>query len=162
MPIYAGSSRAVRAYSGSTPVRRIYLNNSIVYQLFAPLGMNKSGTQAGTGTTPTALTGWTADAGTTISNNEIVVPPGISAVAVTATVTIAWSGGNRPKVQAILRHNGNSVAQSAYGATNPAVVSAPLTINAGDTLGVYWVGEGSLFNRPTAQAAGTSLKVVAR
>lgn len=162
MPIYAGTARAVRAYSGSTPVRRIYLNNSIVYQPFTPLGMNKSGSQAGTGTTPTALTGWTADAGTTISNNEIVVPAGISSAAVTATVTIAWSGGNNPRVQAILRHNGASVAQSAYSSANPAVVSAPLTINAGDTLGVYWVGEGSFFSRPTAQAAGTSLKVVAR
>lgn len=149
----------IRAYSGTTPVRRIYLNNSIVYQLFMPLGMSKSGTRAGTGTTPAALTGWTADAGTTVTNNEIVVPAGIYGVTVTCNIRIAWSGGNSPKVQAILRHNGQSVAQSAYDATKPQALTVTRTINAGDTLGVWWVGEGSLFNRPTAQASGTYLRL---
>lgn len=160
MPIRVGTAPVIAAYSGSTPVQRIYLNGTVVYARWTDLGMTKSGNQAGTGTAPSALTGWTADPGTVVASNGIVIPAGVVNQTVTAKIRIAWTGGSSPRVQAVLRHNGASVAQTALNNTNPQVLTTTRIVNAGDTLGVWWAGEGSVFNRPSAQGgAGTYLRI---
>ncbi|WP_032390731.1 hypothetical protein [Rhodococcoides fascians] len=91
MPLQIGDVTVSSVYIGSDPVSRIHIGDDLVWQAYAGAGMDKSGGQTLGGSSWSQITGWSARAGSTVVNNGLMLPAGVTA---TAVVQVTYGGSN--------------------------------------------------------------------
>lgn len=153
MPILLADGAPNSYRLGDQVLDAVHLGDDKMWPLLAAQGMSKSGTQdAGTGSF-VKVTGWTADAGSTVTNNALVVA---GAGACTISTAVAWAGTGGSRSCRVLR-NGTVVWTSTAVSGTPSG-SFPLTVAAGDVLTLE--AQTSSYVTRTIAAAGTFLRLV--
>lgn len=127
---------------------------------FAPMRMNKSGTQSvAAGAVDVQVTNWTADAGfpeTVITSHRLVVKAGTGK---TVTAALAFTGTNGWNKSAKVRKNGVQIGTTQSSTASSGTFNFSITLqdfNEGDTLEL--VASASSVGI-TVQVAGTFLRV---
>lgn len=123
---------------------------------FAPSGMNKSGTQALTGSYAT-LTTWTADTtgypGSTVSSNGVVAQGSATA---TLTANIAYTGGFSQTTTVRIQVNAATVATGTGNSADSGTATATTSyaITTGDIVTVQAISTG--IAEPTVTSGATT------
>lgn len=117
MPLQIGDAAVSSVYIGSDPVSRIHIGDDLVWQAYAGAGMDKSGGQTLGGSSWSQITGWAARAGSTVVNNGLMLPAGVTA---TAVVQVTYGGSNSVNSCRVL-------ADGVVAGTAPSGGQAPTT-----------------------------------
>ncbi|QFP94892.1 hypothetical protein SEA_OHMYWARD_10 [Gordonia phage OhMyWard] len=67
---------------------------------------------------------------------------------------ITWNSGNTPRVECRIVRNGSALVTGTRVTTRdvPATASTTITVQPGDSFELWWLGEGSFFQRPVLLA----------
>ncbi|AZS11783.1 hypothetical protein PBI_NINA_29 [Gordonia phage Nina] len=166
MPIAVGGTSISDVRLGTTPVNKVYLGTTLVWQRTTPYRMTKTNTQNGTGTGYLTLNGMAADSGfpgTLVdSGTTLRIPADASTYSAKVRAEVPHTGGSAPLYgQCQIVRNGSVVATGAQVTSSPGTSWVEWTgiVGPNDTFYISWRGEGNLFTRPTAQS-GAFLSVV--
>lgn len=167
MPIAVGATSISDVRIGTTPADKVYLGDVLVWQRIFKLGLIKTNTQNGTGTSWLNLNGLAEDPA--LPGWKSVNPAGAAALpdnfpSYTARIDAAvyHTGGSSPLYgQTRVFVNGAVVATGSQVSSSPgtSTVTWTGTLKGGDAVSWQWRGEGNFFTRPTAQSSGTWLTV---
>lgn len=151
----------LRTGPARTPGQDAYVWNGSafvkVWERPAVYRLVKAGTQSGSGTTWGQLTNLSPDAAyprTIGSGTNLLIPPMAPPFTGVASAQIPHSGGISPYTQARIVKNSSVIVEGAQSTASSGTATASITTTCapGDTFTIEWRGEGSFFNRPTAQA----------
>ncbi|WP_280393258.1 hypothetical protein [Nocardia wallacei] len=129
---------------------------------FTPAGMTKSGTFTLSSTTNVPVTGWTADAGSTVTSDQLVIATAGTGITIAASQQWALTTAFTRTVTMRLVRNGSEVLATGAAATIPAngsgtatVTATGVTVAAGDTIRLEALKDFGTGN-PTATAGGSN------
>ena len=162
------SATALKKIARLTASLNAFTNSWTELQLIQNIpefGVNRTGTQSGTGTgwlnvsnqvLDSTRGGWSVS-----SSGPAVIPAKYQPYPATVRAECSHTGGSSPRYgQTRVSINGD-IYEGAQQSASPGTsfVETVITLKGGDQIYWNWRGEGNFLNRPTLQAAGSWLRV---
>lgn len=157
MPILLSDGAPDSYRLGDQALDAVYLGDDKMWPLLSAQGMTKSGTQATGSNSYNQITGWAPNAGSTVTNNALVVS-GAGVCTISASVT--WTNSGATRMCRVLRNDTVAWTSSNAGTSTSVSGSFSTTVEDGDRLTLESFTSSTLAMNRVVSTSGTFLLLV--